>query len=481
MNYSKEVNVTQVLIIGAGMSGLEATRLLQENGITTLVLEGRNRTGGRIWSIRSKSGMMLDLGASYIHGIYGSIPSGLLTNPIWDLVQEAKIRTRKTERRFYLGSYPVDDNKLNARNWYKEFIHFVREETRNSSANFSFEYYANLFSTQKNFTEKQQYAFFNHVHFVIGDTEGTELDTINAKTYLDLTSTHHGEWRIFDQTGYTALIDYLSRDLTNIRLEQVVTKINYTDKFAQVSTKDGGVYRAEYVLITIPLGVLKSKQIEFNPPLPQWKLDVIDRIGFGYYEKVFLLWDRAWWNVTDFYFVRTSSQSTEFRYYVYANKWNNKSMLTCIFSGRAASRLISKQNQNEVIEEIRDTLQKMFPDIVVPPPVESYMTNWNEDSFSYGSYSYISVKQKYEDPLYLSEPIGDRLLFAGEATSTDTYGYTHGALLSARREVSRLLFVYDLIRKQNSTTSKSPMTTPLEIYILISFISLQLCLYYNRG
>jgi monoamine oxidase len=223
--------------------------------------------------------------------------------------------------------------------------------------------------------------------------------------------------------------------------------------------------------------VLKSKQIEFSPSLPQWKLNAIDRIGFGIYEKVFLLWYQAWWNLTDFYFLRTSSKPTEFRYRVNSKKWNNMSVLTCTFAGETALGLKSNRNQNEVIEEIRNTLQKMFPDIVIPPPVESYMTSWNEDSFSYGSYSYISVKQKYEDPFYLSEPIGNRLLFAGEATSTDTYGYAHGALLSARREVSRLRFVYDLLPKLNSTTSQSIMTTPLEIYIVVIFFLLQLCLY----
>ncbi|CAF1618073.1 unnamed protein product [Rotaria magnacalcarata] len=312
---------------------------------------------------------------------------------------------------------------------------------------------------------------------MISNNEGADLDAINAKAFLDINSLHYGRWHIFDETGYMALTDYLARDLDNIRLEQVVKKIVYNEKFVEVSTTDGQVYRAEFVLITVPLGVMKSKQIEFNPSLPQWKLDAIDRIGFGTYEKLFLLWDRPWWNFTGFHYMRIPSESTEFRYWVIADKSNDKPVLACHFSGRAAIQLKSKLNQDEIVEEIRGTLQKMFPDIVIPQLVASYMTNWNQDPFSYGSYSYISVKQKYEDPLYLAEQINDRLLFAGEATSTDAYGYTHGALLSARREVTRLLFVYDLLPTQNLTTSRSAMTIPLEgfIIIIISFIWLQLC------
>ena len=466
----REVNATRVLIIGAGIAGLEAARLLQRNGIKTLVLEGRNRTGGRLWSIRSKSGLMLDYGASYIHGINGSIPSGLLTNPIWELTQEAKIPTRKTERKYFLGSHPVGMNMSHARSRYDDYITFVREKTRIAPANLSLDYYANMFATQKNLTATEQSVFYNHLYFMTGGIEGAELDAISAKGYLDLTSIHHGEWRTFDDTGYMALTDYLASGLTNIRLEQVVTKISYDEQFVHVSTRDGHLYRAQYVLITVPLGVLKSQQIDFQPSLPQWKLSAIDRIGYGVYEKVFLLWDRAWWNQTDFYFLRTSSTPAEARYRVSAKTWNHTSVLTCTFAGEAATPLKWKRHQNDVIDEIRNTLQKMFPNIVIPPPTESYMTSWNEDSFSYGSYSYISVKQNYEDPFYLSEPIGDRLLFAGEATSTDTYGYTHGALLSARREVSRLLFVYDLLPEPTSITSQSGMSTAIEKSILPSFL-----------
>ena len=440
-----------MLIIGAGISGLEAARLLQKNGIKTLILEARNRTGGRIWSIRSKNGRVLDMGANYIHGINGSIPSGFLTNPIWDLVQEAKIPTRAKEPTIFLESYLVNDSRSVIQSWYDDYMVFVREKTRLSTTNISLKHYANLFVKQKNLTEQQQYSFFNYLVFTVGFEEGAELDAIGAKAYLDIPSTHYGNEHIFPETGYSAVTDYLAKDVADIRLEKVVTKITYHEKLIEVSTRDGEIYQADFVLVTVPLGVLKSKQIKFIPQLPRWKLNAIDRIGFGIYEKVYLLWNQVWWNTSDFSFVRTSSEPTEFRYWASSNKWNNTPVITCIFAGKAASKL--KDNRDEVIEEIRSTLQKMFPNITIPAPVESYMTNWKNDSFTFGSFSYISLKQKYEDAFYLSEPINDRLLFAGEATSTDSHGYTHGALLSARREVTRLLFVYDLLPEQNTTSS----------------------------
>ncbi|CAF1007323.1 unnamed protein product [Rotaria sordida] len=227
---------TQVLIIGAGISGLEAARLLQKNGIKTLILEARNRTGGRIWSIHSKNGHILEMGASYIHGIYGSIPSGLLTNPIWDLTQEAKIRTHATKQKDFLGSYQIGDSISAIQSWFNEYMIFVREETRISSTNVSFGYYANLFAKQKNFTEEQQYAFTNYLHFFIGAVEGAELDAIGAKGYLDINSVHYGRNHIFSETGYMALTDYLAKDATDIRLKEVVVKITYNKKSAEIET-----------------------------------------------------------------------------------------------------------------------------------------------------------------------------------------------------------------------------------------------------
>ena len=206
-------------------------------------------------------------------------------------------------------------------------------------------------------------------------------------------------------------------------------------------------------------------------------MNAIDRIGFGYYEKVILLWDQTWWNFTNFYFFRPSSQATEYRFWATANEWKGRPSITCFLSGRAVSSLNWAQSRDEIVNQVRGTLQNMFPNLLIPAPTEVYMSDWNEDPFSRGSYAYISVNQTYDDPFRLSEPIEDRLLFAGEATSTDLYGYAHGALLTARREVTRLLFVYELLPEQKSMASQSSMSRSFNMFILFSFMLLRFCVY----
>ncbi|CAF1317962.1 unnamed protein product [Adineta ricciae] len=469
---------TKVLIIGAGISGLEAARLLEQNGIETIVLEAQNRTGGRVYSRGSKHGFMLDMGARYIHGTRGSIPSGFLTNPLWDYTQEVNIPLCTTGDHDFLGLYPPSDKftLANVQSWYDEYLTFVREETRFASLpNSSFAYYIDLFSQQKNFTSDQRDVLYDLTFFIIADREGAELEAIDAKSYLDITSINYGEEPVICDTGFMTITNHLAKGRKDIRLKQIVSKVNYTNTLIDVWTTDGQVYRADYVLITVSLGVLKSNTIEFYPSLPQWKLNAINRIGFGYYEKIYLLWEQPWWNFTNFYFFRPAPiNSTGLRFWVSANKWNGVPSLMCTFSGKTISLLKWKENENMIVQEIQDSIQKMFPQIAIPTPTEIYMSNWNEDVYFRGSYSFISIDQKLDDPLRLSEPVENRLLFAGEATSSDNYGYSHGALLTARREVTRLLYVYNLLPKQNITTSESTKTTSTNTFLLVTFLSFQL-------
>lgn len=448
MSKSSNIIETEVLIIGAGISGLEAARLLREKGVETIILEARNRTGGRIWSIPTETGHIVDMGAGWIHGINGGIPNGLLSNPLWDLAQEANISTRPTEADDYQLVYSRDYvQNENIQQWFDEYMNYVREKTRTSPSSTSFGFYANLFVQTKNLTEKQQDIFYSYLHYMIENNEGARIDDIGAKGFLDMTAVHYGTEHIFHKDGFMSLTNYLTKYAGEIKLEKIVQEINYNnnDHYVQILTEDGDIYQSEFVLITVPLGVLKSREIIFNPQLPQWKLDAIDRLGYGLLEKIILIWNQPWWNSTNFYFLRISSKTNHFGYWVNLNKWNDKPILICFFAGQSDYREEYIQTKEKIIEDILITLQEMFPNINIPSPIESYLTYWNEDPFSYGAYSYVSINQKYADPSYLAEPIGHRLLFAGEATCQDSYGYAHGAILSARREVTRLLYVYDLL------------------------------------
>lgn len=467
---SRDTHETQVLIIGAGISGLEAARLLKKNGVKTLVIEARDRTGGRIHSIKTKNGHVVDLGAQWIHGVNGSIPFGVLSNPIWDIVQEARIPTRATTGSDVHIFNLLDQNIAGSLSeWFDEFLDYVTNAVKTSTGSESLQYYANEFISMKNFTGGRLHAFVSYLHTFVEGNEGAELKRIIAKGFIYDNAVYQGVEPVFHETGFHSVIDYISKDLSDsdIQFNQIVDKITYGQDVAEVHTTSGNIYRAEYVLLTVPLGVLKGRQITFDPPLPEWKLKAIDRIGFGTYNKVIFEWDKAWWNSTNYYMMRVSSQSVLPRFLINANKWNDRPVLVFFFLGDDASS-VETQSDQRIVEDVHRILTEMFPNLNVPMPTGSYITRWKSDPFSNGSYTYLSLNQTRDDMIYIGEPVLDRLLFAGESTSNEFYGYAHGALQTARREVTRLLFVYNLLSDHTESGSGSAMINTFNLLIILS-------------
>ncbi|MGH9428407.1 MAG: FAD-dependent oxidoreductase, partial [Terriglobia bacterium] len=77
-----------IIVVGAGIAGLAAARVLHDRGLAVVVLEARDRLGGRIYTDRSWDDVCLDLGASWIHGTSA--------NPVYTLVRRNRIVTQRT-------------------------------------------------------------------------------------------------------------------------------------------------------------------------------------------------------------------------------------------------------------------------------------------------------------------------------------------------------------------------------------------------
>jgi hypothetical protein len=69
------------------------------------------------------------------------------------------------------------------------------------------------------------------------------------------------------------------------------------DGVSRIECENGVVLEADKVVVTLPLGVLKAGAVEFDPPLPDWKMGAIKRLGYGLLNKVVLVYDEAFWDV----------------------------------------------------------------------------------------------------------------------------------------------------------------------------------------
>ncbi|KAH7272510.1 Sec1-like protein [Fusarium solani] len=219
---------------------------------------------------------------------------------------------------------------------------------------------------------------------------------------------------------------------------------------AAIECEDGSVVDADAVVCTIPLGVLKQNNIAFNPPLPSWKTDVVERLGFGILNKVVLVYDKVFWENDRHIFgvlrESTNRHSTSQKDYATNRgrffQWFNVSNTTglpcliALMAGEAGFDTEHSSNDS-LIAEATEVLRRVFGS-EVPYPVEAMVTRWGSDRFARGSYSSAAPGMQPEDYDVMARPVGN-LFFAGEHTIGTHPATVHGAYLSGLRAASEVL------------------------------------------
>ncbi|KAJ6446309.1 Vacuolar protein sorting-associated protein 33A [Purpureocillium lavendulum] len=233
-----------------------------------------------------------------------------------------------------------------------------------------------------------------------------------------------------------------------------VKTIKYDDKefsgSASIESEDGRVIEADCVVCTVPLGVLKQGNIAFDPPLPAWKRDAVDRLGFGVLNKVVLVYDRIFWEEERHIFGvlrdapnRHSTLQRDYglnrgRFFQWFNVTSTTGLpcLIALMAGDAGFETEHSSN-DQLVSEATEILRSVFGK-EVPYPVESVVTRWGSDRFARGSYSSAAPGMLPDDYDTVSRCIGN-MFFAGEHTIGTHPATVHGAYLSGLRAASEVL------------------------------------------
>lgn len=243
----------------------------------------------------------------------------------------------------------------------------------------------------------------------------------------------------------------------DVRTNKVVTKISYdptgssSNHRTMVYCEDGEVIAADKVVLTASLGVLKHRSIQFVPPLPDWKLGAIDRLGFGVMNKVILVFEKPFWDLDRDMFgllrepknkdsmVQEDYSANRGRFYLFWNcmRTSGLPMLIALMAGDAAHQAEVTPDA-EIITEVVSQLRNIFKHVAVPDPLETIITRWGTDRFTRGSYSFVSSQALPGDYDLMAKPIGN-LYFAGEATCGTHPATVHGAYLSGLRAASEVI------------------------------------------
>lgn len=417
----QKANGKTVIIVGAGISGLAAAKKLKENGFNVIVLEAQSKVGGRLKTNRSL-GVAFDEGASWIHGTAG--------NPIASLAQQAGMNTAFTDDEsilaYDLGGVLHSDSNFS--DTEDKFYSVLETLKNNGSSTKSFETVFNeLYPTYCN---DRLWKFFlsTYLTFDTGD-----LNMLSSLLYNE-GEEFGGEERI-SVNGYDTIPSYLAIGL-NVQLNQKVTKIDYSNTKILVS-HNGTVTEADYVLVTVPLGVLKANKIDFVPSLPNTKQNAIQKVGVNCVNKFLLTWETAFWD-DEQYICYTPDIKDKFNYFVNVKKYQPTVNALMTFAYADKARQTENMTDQQIIEEIMTHLRDIYGNDI-PYSKNILRTKWQTNEYSYGSYSYTAVGTEMRHFDDLAEEIDDKIFFAGEHTEIDYFSTAHGAYLSGIREADKII------------------------------------------
>lgn len=416
-----ETNGKIIIVIGAGISGLIAAKKLKENGFNVIVLEAQDKVGGRLRTNRSL-GIGFDEGASWIHGIDG--------NPITSLAQQAGMNTFETideSRKSYdiggiLRTTATFDNAED------ELYTILNSMMNNGSQTQSFQtVFNNLYPTKAN-DRLWKFLLSTYVTFDCGD-----LDKLSSLLYNE--GEEFGGAEKIATNGYDTIANYLANGL-NIQLNQRVSKVDYSNTKVKI-THNGIISESDYVLVTVPLGVLKNDTIQFVPSLPTTKQNAIQKVGMNCVNKFLLTWDTAFWDDVQ-YISYTPEIRDKFNYFVNVKKIHPTVNALMTFAYANYGRQTETMSDSQIIDEIMSHLRDIYG-ATIPNPTHLLRTKWQTNENSFGAYSYTAVGTEMQHFDDLAEEVNDKLFFAGEHTNADYYSTVHGAYLSGIREANKII------------------------------------------
>lgn len=423
------------VVVGAGIAGLTAARTLTDAGVECVVLEARDRIGGRLYTL-DLAGTPVDLGGSWIHTPIG--------NPLREFAEQAGLTRHDGDPTGRFTGYDAGEARL------------LTADELDASMTLALETFPNALPQLRSQLPDDASMAEAMTTFLsrAGLTGAAErrahqaLRAIVEADAADAAERHSLRWFFNEQEyggeffgdlpagGYRSIVDAMSTGV-DVRLGVEVTGVAHSPDEVTVRTADGTSYDGSHVIVAVPLGVLRQGRPAFTPALPADRRAAIERLGFGRYEKVVLRYDRAFWrDLGRSHLVIHPPEPAEPAMWVFDHDdFGTGPVLEChLFHSSAHRALDSAAAQTWV----RDLLAQAWGE-PGPAPVAAAVTSWATDRWTGGAYTHVTPEASPADADLLGTPVGERLLFAGEHTQSARLGYADGAMSSGVRAAEQLL------------------------------------------
>ncbi|KAL2942858.1 putative polyamine oxidase 4 [Bienertia sinuspersici] len=418
-----------VIVVGGGISGVAAARFLANASFKVLLLESRDRLGGRIHTDYS-FGCPVDMGASWLHGVCNE-------NPLAPLIRSLGLRLYRTSgENSVIYDHDLESLSLFTKDGQQipqqmvvevgETFKSILKETEKirDANNDDMSVLQAISIVLDTYPQLRQEGLAHEVlQWYLCRLEAwfaADADMISLKTW-DQEQVLSGGHGLMTQ-GYYPLIDALAKDI-DIRLNHRVSKISSGHDMVKVTIDDSKEFVADAAIITVPLGVLKANLIDFEPKLPDWKKSAISDLGVGNENKIALRFSNVFWPDVELLGM-VAPNSFTCGYFLNLHKAIGHPVLVYMIAGRCAYDL-EKLSDEAAVNFVMLQLKQMFPNAT--EPVQYLVSRWGTDPHSLGCYSYDLVGKPTDVYDRLRAPIGS-LFFGGEAVSMEDHqGSVHGA------------------------------------------------------
>lgn len=283
--------VYSVIVIGAGSSGIGASVALASKNVNHIILEARNRFGGRTYAT-TISGVNVDLGASFVHNPETSNSiHAYATNLNWGGVN-ANFSNAEVMIQTSQATQPVQSTVKTILNGFNTDAYNQVSSGTDKDLKAAWDSY--IAGGVSGTDEDKIRAYFDV--YLQGNLNGADLNTVSTITYTSQSGKSKQDY--LPTTSYAALIQQIYKSYCKnaaIIYNQVVTNIDYSGSVVKITTAGGQVYYANKVINTIPLGVLKNNDVTFTPALPTAYQTAISSIGFGVFNKVIVTLNDTFW------------------------------------------------------------------------------------------------------------------------------------------------------------------------------------------
>jgi monoamine oxidase len=404
-------STVDVAIIGAGAAGLGAAHALQNSGVGVIVLEARDRVGGRAHTMLAAPGIAFDLGCGWLHSADKNSFVGIAKRLNFEI---DKTRPPWREQSFDTG-FPLSERQdfIAALDAFYDRAEQAAQRGGDDTASRYLEP-GNRWNPM--------------IHAISTFVNGCELDQVSIQDMQAYEDTGIN-WRV--RRGYGALMTAYGASCP-LAMNTEVTLIDHSGPRVRIETSRGTL-TASKVIVTVPTNLIADEAIRFHPALPA-KVEAARGLPLGVDDKVMLALEDAEALPKDGNLrgatMRTAMGSFHLRPF-------GQPCIEGFFGGSFARELEDAGDGAFAAESIDQIVALLGSDFrrKLKPLAES---RWARDLFARGAYSH-ALPGHAVDRAALAAPVDGRLFFAGEATSPDFFSTAHGARDSGERAAGEVI------------------------------------------